>query len=202
MVSEIRDRDGKGRGEIVRVGRQMDVHPEALRAWVRQAEIDGGTGREPRRGNRGGSPSWRGKCESCAALMRSWRRRARISRGNSTPGFRAGRFINAHRDRFGVEPACAVLEFPVSTYYAARKREREPSPREQRDEWLKKEIMRVREDRKKGRRVYGARKVWLQLQREGHRGGPVHGPPMETRRPRRVRLPGRKCRARHFGHVA
>jgi putative transposase len=66
-----------------------------------------------------------------------------------------------------VEPVCAVLEFPASTYYAARKREREPSPRQQRDEWLKKEITRVWEDRSKGRRVYGARKVWLQLQREG-----------------------------------
>ena len=62
---------------------------------------------------------------------------------------------------------CAVLEFPASTYYAAKKRERQPSPREQRDEWLKKQIMRVWEDRKKGRRVYGARKVWLQLRREG-----------------------------------
>jgi putative transposase len=65
-----------------------------------------------------------------------------------------------------VEPACAVLEFPVSTYYAAKKRQREPSPRDFRDEWLKKEIMRVWEDRKKGRRLYGARKVWLQLRRE------------------------------------
>jgi hypothetical protein len=64
-------------------------------------------------------------------------------------------------------PACAVLEFPVSTYYAAKKRQREPSPRDFRDEWLKKEIMRVWEDRKKGRRLYGARKVWLQLRREG-----------------------------------
>jgi putative transposase len=36
-----------------------------------------------------------------------------------------------------------------------------------RDEQLKKEIMRVWEDRKKGRRLYGARKVWLQLRREG-----------------------------------
>lgn len=66
-----------------------------------------------------------------------------------------------------MEPACAVLEFPVSTYYAAKKRERQPAPRGQRDEWLKKEIMRVWEDRKKGRRVYGARKVWLQLRRDG-----------------------------------
>jgi putative transposase len=66
-----------------------------------------------------------------------------------------------------VEPACAVLEFPVSTYYAAKKRQRKPSPRDFRDERLKKEIMRVWEDRKKGRRLYGARKVWLQLRREG-----------------------------------
>jgi transposase InsO family protein len=35
-----------------------------------------------------------------------------------------------------------------------------------RDEWLKKEIMRVWEDRRIGRRVYGARKVWPQLRRE------------------------------------
>ena len=66
-----------------------------------------------------------------------------------------------------MEPACAVLEFPVSTYYAAKKRQREPSPRDSRDEWLKEQILRVWEDRKKGRRVYGARKVWLQLRREG-----------------------------------
>ncbi len=62
---------------------------------------------------------------------------------------------------------CAVLEFPASTYYAAKKREQQPSRRKQRDAWLKKEIKRVWEDRRKGRRVYGARKVWLQLRREG-----------------------------------
>jgi putative transposase len=55
----------------------------------------------------------------------------------------------------------------VSTYYAAKKRQRQPSPRDSRDEWLKEQIMRVWEDRRKGRRVYGARKVWLQLRREG-----------------------------------
>ena len=42
MVLEIRERDGKGRGELARVGQQLGVHPEALRSWVKQAEIDGG----------------------------------------------------------------------------------------------------------------------------------------------------------------
>lgn len=42
MVCEIRERDGKGHGEITRVARQLDVHPEALRSWIQRAEIDEG----------------------------------------------------------------------------------------------------------------------------------------------------------------
>ena len=64
-----------------------------------------------------------------------------------------------------MEPACAVLEISPSTYYAAKKQEENPSVRDVRDGELKEEIMRVW--KKKGRRVYGARKVWRELNREG-----------------------------------
>jgi putative transposase len=62
---------------------------------------------------------------------------------------------------------CAVLEFPVSTYYAVKKRERDPSAREVRDKQLKEQIMRAWQNRRKGRGLYGARKIWLQLRRDG-----------------------------------
>jgi transposase len=42
-VLEIREREGRGHGEIARVAGQLGVHREALRSWLRQAEIDGGT---------------------------------------------------------------------------------------------------------------------------------------------------------------
>ena len=64
-----------------------------------------------------------------------------------------------------MEPACAVLEIPPSTYYAAKKREENPSARAGRDEELKREIMRVRE--KKGRKLYGAKKMRRELNRDG-----------------------------------
>ena len=41
MVSEIRERDGKGYGELAWVGRQLGVHPEALRSWLKQAAMPG-----------------------------------------------------------------------------------------------------------------------------------------------------------------
>ena len=64
-----------------------------------------------------------------------------------------------------MEPACAVLGISSSTYYAAKKREENPSARDIRDEELKKEIIRVRE--KRGRKLYGAKKIWHELDRDG-----------------------------------
>jgi putative transposase len=70
--------------------------------------------------------------------------------------------IDQHRDRFGVEPICRVLEVPTSTYYAAKSRPL--SDRRQRDAQLKIQIRRVWND---NYQVDGARKVWRQLRREG-----------------------------------
>jgi hypothetical protein len=70
-------------------------------------------------------------------------------------------FINDDRHNWGVKPICRVLPVP-STYYAAKARPH--SARLLRDEELKEEILRVW---KANFRVYGADKVWTQLNREG-----------------------------------
>jgi putative transposase len=71
-------------------------------------------------------------------------------------------YIDANRDRFGVEPICRVLPIAPSTYYAASCRP--ASARTARDAKLKAEIARVHGEHFG---VYGARKVWRQLHREG-----------------------------------
>ena len=71
-------------------------------------------------------------------------------------------YIDTHRDRFGVEPICQLLPIAPSTYYDAKRRP--PSARALRDEELKAAIARVHRD---NFGVYGARKVWRQLGREG-----------------------------------
>lgn len=55
----------------------------------------------------------------------------------------------------------------MSSYYYAKKREAEPTARELHDAILKAKIMEVWKDRRKGRRVYGARKIWLKLNEMG-----------------------------------
>ena len=76
-------------------------------------------------------------------------------------------FIDDHRDRFGVEPICAVLkdadvQIAPSTYYAAKKRP--PSARAVRDAEL---IEDIRTAHKANLGVYGARKIHAELNREG-----------------------------------
>jgi putative transposase len=73
-------------------------------------------------------------------------------------------FAQAHQARWGVEPICRVLQVAPSSYYAAVRRP--PSARQQRDAVLKVAIRRVWDAH---RQVYGADKVWAQLNREGIR---------------------------------
>lgn len=76
------------------------------------------------------------------------------------------RFIDEHRDEYGVEPICRVLPIAPSTYREHRRRALHPElrpKRTQRDEQLSDEIHRVWTE---NRGLYGYRKVWRQLQRE------------------------------------
>jgi putative transposase len=76
-------------------------------------------------------------------------------------------FIDEHRDVFGVEPICRVLPIAPSTYreHAARKADPSRAPaREKRDAELCREIRRIFET---NFGVYGVRKIWRQMKREG-----------------------------------
>ena len=77
-------------------------------------------------------------------------------------------FIEDHREEHGVEPICRVLPIAPSTYHEHRRKRLEPerrSARAKRDEELEVDIQRVWEESFGG--VYGVRKVWQQLRREG-----------------------------------
>ncbi len=76
-------------------------------------------------------------------------------------------FIDEHRDEHGVEPICKRLPIAPSTYYEQKAREGDPSrlpDRARRDVEFREEIERVW---KENFGVYGVRKVWRQLLREG-----------------------------------
>ena len=76
-------------------------------------------------------------------------------------------FIDEYKVEYGVEPICRQLPIAPSTYYVHKDREADPdkkSNRSIRDRHLKPEIKRVWEE---NLQVYGVRKVWRQLKREG-----------------------------------
>jgi transposase InsO family protein len=76
-------------------------------------------------------------------------------------------FIDDHREVYGVEPICRVLPIAPSTYHAHAARRIDPARapvRVRRDAELCKKISRIFEE---NFGVYGARKVWHQLRREG-----------------------------------
>ena len=76
-------------------------------------------------------------------------------------------FIDEHREEYGVEPICRVLPIAPSTYHERVAQRRDPSRMSacaQRDQALKPEVLRVFAE---NFGVYGVRKVWRQMNREG-----------------------------------
>ena len=137
MVMQVRRESGQEKGAIARVAQQLGIGREALRGWVAQAEVDSGA--------RPGTTS-----DDKQRIKELERENSELRRANEIlkrvsvfregtrpePAALAG-FIDAHRGRFGIELACAVLGFPVSSYYFAKNREDWPSARDTRDAMLK-----------------------------------------------------------------
>ena len=76
-------------------------------------------------------------------------------------------FIDEHRATYGVEPICEILPIAPSTYFRCTAEQRDPtrrSTRALRDEVLRAIIRRIYDEH---HRVYGPRKVWKQMGREG-----------------------------------
>ncbi|GAA3885592.1 IS3 family transposase [Streptomyces lannensis] len=145
---------------------------ETLRNWVKQNEVD--TGAAARDDDGGVCPAQgvgKGK-RRAEAGERDPEGRGEFLRGRARPATHAlVAFIDEYRDRFGgVEPICRTLtehdcKIAPSTYYAHKKRLETPSARRVRDADLKEKIQKVYTS---NYRVYGARKVWRELNRQGH----------------------------------
>jgi putative transposase len=76
------------------------------------------------------------------------------------------RFVDEHRDRFGVEPILRVLEIPASTFYGWLAQQRDPCQRRRQDAWL---LGKIRAVHKRSGGTYGAPRVHAQLRRDGVR---------------------------------
>ncbi|MFD9445995.1 IS3 family transposase [Streptomyces sp. NPDC060006] len=169
MVAEIRPNYPTEWAAMKAVASKLGIGAaETVRTWVRKAEVDAG--------QRPGVTS-----DETAEIKRLKAENAELRRANeilkAASGFLCGRarpavealvaFIDEHRQVFGVEPICRVLtshglKIATSTYYAAKNRT--PSARSVRDDELKTQISRIHTDNFS---VYGVRKVWRQLHREG-----------------------------------
>ncbi|WP_244749615.1 IS3 family transposase [Mesorhizobium sp. L-2-11] len=142
---------------------------QTLHEWVKKAERDSGV--------RAGVPTdVATKLKALERENRELRQANEILRkasayfcpGGARPPVQAMiAFIDDHREAHGVEPICKVLPIAPSTYHDHVAKRIDPSrlsARAKRDEALKDEVRRVFEA---NFRVYGVRKVWRQLQREG-----------------------------------
>jgi transposase-like protein len=168
LVQEHRDEYPSEWAAICSIAPKFGVTSETLRAWLRRAQVD--QGQRPghdQRGIRGAEAAAAGE-RGTQACQRDPEVRGEFLRGGARPPtHQVIDYIDQHKDRFGVEPICAVLRaagvsIAPSTYYAARSRP--PSARARRDAWLCEQIMTVWKD---NYQVYGAQKVWHALRRRG-----------------------------------
>lgn len=76
-------------------------------------------------------------------------------------------FVDEHREDFGVEPICRVLQIAPSAYRAYAAQQRDPTTRCMRRQQDERLCVQITDTWQAHRRVYGARKVWKQLHRDG-----------------------------------
>ncbi|MFJ7063763.1 IS3 family transposase (plasmid) [Streptomyces griseobrunneus] len=173
MVAEIRGDYPNESAALRAVAQKLGIgSAETLRNWVKRDEVD--SGKRPGTTTEE-SAQIKAMKKEIAELKRAndiLKAAAKFLRGRARPATHTlVAFIDEHRARFGgVEPICRVLtehdcKIAPSTYYAAKKRAAEPSARRVRDAALKELITEVHEA---NFRVYGARKVWRELHRQGH----------------------------------
>ncbi|EFH3658640.1 IS3 family transposase, partial [Escherichia coli] len=157
---------------ICSIAPKIGCTPETLRVWVRQHERDTGGG------DGGLTTAERQRLKELERENRELRRSNDILR-QASAYFAKAEFdrlwkklmplLDKLRKLYGVGPVCSELHIAPSTYYHCQQQRHHPdkrSARAQRDDWLKKEIQRVYDENHK---VYGVRKVWRQLLREGIR---------------------------------
>ncbi|WP_434964349.1 IS3 family transposase [Escherichia coli] len=157
---------------ICSIAPKIGCTPETLRVWVRQHERDTGSG------DGGLTTAERQRLKELERENRELRRSNDILRqasayfcegGVRPPLEKIMPLLDKLREQYGVGPVCSELHIAPSTYYHCQQQRHHPdkrSARAQRDDWLKREILRVYDE---NHQVYGVRKVWRQLLREGIR---------------------------------
>nr|WP_181875892.1 IS3 family transposase [Escherichia coli] len=157
---------------ICSIAPKIGCTPETLRVWVRQHERDTGGG------DGGLTTAERQRLKELERENRELRRSNNILRqasayfgegGVRPPLEKVMALLDKLREQYGVRPVCSELHIAPSTYYHCQQQRHHPDKRSahaQRDNWLKREIQRVYDE---NHQVYGVRKVWRQLLREGIR---------------------------------
>ncbi|MSI52430.1 IS3 family transposase [Escherichia coli] len=172
MVLESQDEYDSQWAAICSIAPKIGCTPETLRVWVRQHERDTGGG------DGGLTTAERQRLKELERENRELRRSNDILR-QASAYFAKAEFdrlwkklmplLDKLREQYGVGPVCSELHIAPSTYYHCQQQRHHPDKRctrAQRDDWLKREIQRVYDE---NHQVYGVRKVWRQLLREGIR---------------------------------